>query len=138
MTLYLIAHKVRGEAAFDVAQQSICTLCQSYTSVTGDYCEPRALQSECGLCNGLGYMWIIPTSGHRAYPYWHEPIWNLIESTHGEGWFNYLLGKDVSDLPDHYPNPRAQEPAPKRIDSRRLLESLGLVKPVVINRRLGT
>lgn len=42
---YLIAHKVRGEAAFDVAIKM---------QVEG-YDEP---------------WWIIPTSGHRAYPYW--------------------------------------------------------------------
>lgn len=41
MTLYLIAHKVRGELAFDVA-------------------EPMEMAD--------GLWWIIPTSGHRAYP----------------------------------------------------------------------
>ena len=40
--LYLIAHRVRGEPAFDIAQRS-----------------------QIGDEEG----WIIPTSGHRAYPY---------------------------------------------------------------------
>jgi len=40
---YLIAHKVRGESAFDIAEQ---------------------------LQVGGETWWIIPTSGHRAYPYW--------------------------------------------------------------------
>ena len=48
--LYLIAHKVRGEAAFDVAHK---------------------------LQIGSEEGWIIPTSGHRAYPYWQEPLSNL-------------------------------------------------------------
>lgn len=41
---HLILHKVRGEPAFDIAEQ---------------------------MENG---MWIIPTSGHRAYPYWTTPL----------------------------------------------------------------
>jgi hypothetical protein len=41
--LYLILHKVRGEPAFDIAT-------------------PLPIGDEEG--------WIIPTSGHRAYPYW--------------------------------------------------------------------
>jgi hypothetical protein len=44
--LYLIAHKVRGEAAFDIAQRL-----------------PE-------LDKDGEEAWIIPTSGHRAYPYW--------------------------------------------------------------------
>ena len=45
--LYLILHKVRGEPAFDIASR---------------------------LDIGSAGGWIVPTSGHRAYPYrW----WNL-------------------------------------------------------------
>src|SRR3990167_1942033 len=40
---YIIAHKVRGEPAFDVAEQ---------------------------MQVGEELWWIIPTSGHRAYPYY--------------------------------------------------------------------
>jgi len=46
--LYLIAHKVRGELAFDVAIKMF---------VKDDE-----------------FWWIIPTSGHRAYPFWNEVI----------------------------------------------------------------
>jgi len=49
---FLIAHKVRGLAAFDVAVQMI---------VPG-YEEP---------------WWIISTSGHRAYPYWYVELDSL-------------------------------------------------------------
>lgn len=45
--LYLIAHKVRGEPAFDIAAQV-------------------QIGEELG--------WIIPTSGHRAYPYGWQPL----------------------------------------------------------------
>ena len=51
---YLIAHKVRGEPAFDVAIQMECPQCQGTT---------------CPECDAGGFWWIIPTSGHRAYPY---------------------------------------------------------------------
>jgi hypothetical protein len=58
--LYLIAHKVRGEPAFDIAQHMTCPKCDG----NGD----DALY--CSACDGVGHWWIIPTSGHRAYPYW--------------------------------------------------------------------
>lgn len=64
--LCLIAHKVRGERAFDVAEP---------LDVDGDV------------------WWIIPTSGHRAYPYWTCSLPSV-------------LGEDVGDPPeglrDHY------------------------------------
>jgi hypothetical protein len=47
--LYLILHKVRGEPAFDIAMKIMI----------GDEEE-----------------WIIPTSGHRAYPYHTWPLEN--------------------------------------------------------------
>lgn len=51
--LYLIAHKVRGEPAFDVAQR---------------------------IQIGEELAWIIPTSGWRAYPYWHVNLDYLMDS----------------------------------------------------------
>ena len=66
--LYLIAHKVRGEQAFDIAIQMV-------------------------MADGL--WWVIPTSGHRAYPYW----WTSIDPDGCPGL--------PHDLPDHYPLPAA-------------------------------
>jgi len=67
--LYLIAHKVRGEAAFDVAVKM--------EMADGDW-------------------WIIPTSGHRAYPFWwgHD-----LERAIDMG----VLDTMPADLRDHYP-----------------------------------
>lgn len=48
--LHLIAHKVRGEAAFDVA---------------------------INIGDETGDLWIIPTSGHRAYPYWYAELGSM-------------------------------------------------------------
>jgi hypothetical protein len=53
MTEYhLIAHKVRGEPAFDIAHE--------LTAANGEE------------------MWICSTSGHRAYPYWNVPLRDLL------------------------------------------------------------
>ena len=67
--LYLIAHKVRGEPALDIA-----------------------IKME--MVDGC--WWIIPTSGHRAFPYWHKLLgdWQPAEPM-------------PADLPDHYPGARA-------------------------------
>jgi hypothetical protein len=67
--LYLIAHKVRGESAFDIAVKM--------PMADGDW-------------------WIIPTSGHRAYPYWNNPVPPIDD-------YRWGVPPMPSDLPDHYP-----------------------------------
>lgn len=62
---FLIAHKVRGEPAFDIAERC---------DIAGEE------------------AWIIPTSGHRAYPYWHTEF-NMAE---------HLSIQMPSNLRDHY------------------------------------
>jgi len=61
---YLIAHRVRGERAFDVAE-----------------------------LDERGW-WIIPTSGHRAYPFWHYRLADLFAYDN--------VGQPPDDLRDHY------------------------------------
>ena len=63
MNFYIIAHKVRGEPAFDIAIKLDTPLDEE--------------------------VWIIPTSGHRAYPYWYEE-------------FNRVPPLMPEDLRDHY------------------------------------
>lgn len=135
--LYLIAHKVRGEPAFDVAQHQICPECQSYTSVTGTEVEGRKPQEECGGCDGDGFTWVIPTSGHRAYPYYHIGL-NEIEF---EGNGNYSLLQEFSRMPDPWPDHYPPRSSPDKPSTKSLLEELGLAKPKghpigVITRRL--
>jgi hypothetical protein len=84
--LYLIVHKVRGQPAFDVAQRF--------------------------ALSGEEEMWMIPTSGHRAYPFAYQAL---------GGSFDYMIvftnGAEWDALPDHYPEQRAgdnPEPAQKR------------------------
>lgn len=65
--LYLIAHKVRGEPAFDIAEHMTCPKCAGQGWVANaDTCEGF----RCDACDEQGHWWIIPTSGHRAFPYW--------------------------------------------------------------------
>lgn len=83
--LFLIAHKVRGEPAFDIAHQIPCPICAE-----------EGLPN-CHECDGLGYWWIIPTSGHRAYPYSHCALYSI----NLDQWLS--LEKEIPDLwPDHY------------------------------------
>lgn len=90
---YLILHKVRGEPAFDVAEK---------------------------LMIGGEEGWIIPTSGHRAYPYWVEEI---KISSDGEVFSilgtNRIMPEIPLDWPDHYGKSEAK---PKSVS----LEELGL------------
>ena len=87
--LYLIAHKVRGEAAFDIATQ---------------------------LAVGDEIWWIIPTSGHRAYPFWVQ-YWK--DQDH----LDEFLPEMPDDLPDHYRVVRKEASRLDEID----LKELGLL-----------
>ena len=100
--LFLVAHKVRGEPAFDVA---------------------------CRIQIGDEEGWIIPTSGHRAHPYW---TMNLNQLMYRGANFTAEM---PTDWPDHYAcNDR---PPPKQSLSATILEALGLRKPTEpIKRRV--
>lgn len=121
---FLILHKVRGEPAFDIAIK----LCDG----------PAPCQPNCGRYPGCKEepWWIIPTSGHRAYPYWHTSV-----CTDGlQLWFSnetdlchWNLPPMPEGLPDHY----AVNDRPTTVTTTQsvadLLTQLGLVQP--INRR---
>lgn len=106
--LYLIAHKVRGEPAFDIAQHLTCPKC-------------NATDDHCTACDGVGHWWVIPTSGHRAYPYWNQRL----DSIEFEGNGNYCLTSELAavppDLRDHY--------AVEQEIAINLMHALGLNKP---------
>lgn len=96
--LFLIAHKVRGTAAFDVAERMLCPLCEGRSWVANaDTCEGFA----CIECNSLGYWWIIPTSGHRAYPYATIAL-HMLGVIGWGGMEPYNPGPMPSGWPDHY------------------------------------
>ena len=110
--LYLIAHKVRNEPAFDVAERMTCPCCSTHDVETHTWIDTQG----CYECDQLGYWWIIPTSGHRAYPYAH---WQFCGSdyigmkTLGFEQHPFNVPPMPPDLPDHYPHALAPN-APKR------------------------
>lgn len=130
--LYLIAHKVRGEPAFDIAEKHSCPRCQSYESVTGMWCEAEFPQQSCTQCDGAGERWFIPTSGHQAFPYWSVPLIKAYVLDQDAAYWNCVLKMPPEmppDLRDHY--------AVEREVARSLVDVLGLIhKPLApIKRR---
>lgn len=124
--LYLIAHSVRGEAAFDVALQMECPHC------TGrDLNDAHA----CFDCESLGYWWIIPTSGHRAFPYWTANLLDIDDT--------YELSLDCTSplvehpprMPPAWPDHYRHGPSPK-IDITTLFKAhrKGEAKPHIPRR----
>lgn len=111
---WLIAHKVRGEPAFDVAERMECPEC-------------GGKDENCEGCQGEGYWWIIPTSGHRAYPWWSKEFHKCAF----EGFMS-----EVPDMPhdarDHYAVVEAKEP---KFNTRPLLRMLGLGRSKDFTRR---
>lgn len=85
---HLILHKVRGEPAFDVAES---------------------------LQIGDEEGWIIPTSGHRAYPFM---VWNLEDladisdvNINGQHIYPWTMdGRLPADWPDHYEIDKGEAP----------------------------
>ena len=101
--LYLILHKVRGEPAFDVAQK---------------------------IMIGGEEGWIVPTSGHRAYPIATRELARLdIDIFAGD----FIKDEDGwPDLPDHYSTTRDDHSYLEE-EARSLLIRRGLIKPTPPN-----
>jgi len=122
---YLIAHIVRGEPAFDIAERVECPICIGI----GEAIREEGGVFRCDDCDGEGFFWIIPTSGHRAYPYWFCLLSTLGYSMQPDGSVPDLIFPVPSGWPDHYAiNNRAFAPA-SLDDNRTILERLGLVRP---------
>ncbi len=105
--LFLIAHRVCGEPAWDIAEVMECPECEGYG---------------CPECDHEGNWWIVSTSGHRAYPYYNYEL-------------NYCIAhleipNMPAELPDHYPTRQAK---PEKSSGKSLLAALGLL-PKVIRR----
>lgn len=97
---HLILHKVRGEPAFDIAEP--------FTTEDGEE------------------MWIVSTSGHRAYPYWSALLTDIV---HGDP---FPTPPIPESWPDHYP--ANTSPAVLSTTALSLLQSIGL-GPKAIKRR---
>lgn len=126
---YLIAHKVRGEPAFDVAKRMRCSLCARGQR------DSDGVMTDCDECNGEGYWWIIPTSGHRARPYWtiELGIHALPAGFKGQSEMEIAVPPMPQSLPDHYLATTTPEP----VKPSGLLKLLGLGRAAVqIKRRV--
>lgn len=108
---YLITHLVRGEPAFDIAIR----------------CD------DMGTTSDPGPWWIIPTSGHRAYPYWKIDLCELMA---GDSFDPYNLLARVPPPPTDHPDHYTSHAAPRTGLITNLAERLGFVpKPTTITRR---
>ena len=110
--LYLIAHKVRGAPAFDIAERM-----------------PE-------LDEGDELGWIIPTSGHRAHPYWSQHLDQLgaVKDDVPDLPLDMVVPPMPSPWPDHYPT--AAEPRNAPSAGHGLLARLGLLRKTTIKRRV--
>jgi len=100
---YLILHEVDGQPAFDIASK---------------------LETE-------EEIWIIPTSGHRAYPYRTWNLDDLMDTWH----HNYpsMMNIEIpAEWPEHYRNERHTKLEPDLSD---VLASLMAQVPKVFKRR---
>lgn len=118
---HLILHKVRGEPAFDIAIR--------VQIGAEDETKPGWIEE----------AWIIPTSGHRAYPYqqWqlNELFWAPTESDPKisiiDASDSCVINLMTANWPDHYSTNASPKPSPFSPTS--LLTRLGLLPK--INRR---
>jgi hypothetical protein len=102
---YLILHKVRGEPAFDIA-----------TCIGED---------------GDGEIWIIPTSGHRAYPFWCGLLTDMVPGN------LYPTPEIPVSWPDHYTISERAEYGHHEVRKSAvndLLRAIGRAKPSLIRR----
>ena len=136
--LFLVAHKVRGKPAFDVAEKMVCPKCKGekrHTISGSDAADDDDIS--CDQCGGDGYWWILSTIGHRAYPYWTCPISELHRAdehgTYGIIDWGVVPGFGPGDPPEslrdfytiHDRQVAVKKPQPKFDDSL-TLEDLGL------------
>jgi len=129
--LYLILHKVRGEPAFDIAQRldRPHDLYKTEDNEAPDVIKDQNGEVVLGLCKICGRgeiqleeqcdgedVWIIPTSGHRAYPCFAIEVGQIVQE---DVYKMFLEGNIAPELPDHYKasEPRAV-PAVRRIAAK--------------------
>ena len=97
MTVYLIAHKVRGKAAFDIAEKIVCPECLG---------EVKGINSEPNECCTGGHWWIVSTSKQRAHPYWRQEI-----ASFGHHLIIGSAAYQVPLCPDNWPDHVSDDPA---------------------------
>lgn len=132
--LFLVAHKVRGEPAFDIAERQRCPICKPMRQGLDDGSGPLG----CDECED-GFWWIVSTSGHRAYPILSWPLDRMffqmnsgVYSSSMQEYMKHLPDHSgLASLPDHYPTRQSSSPS---FSPKALLAKLGLMPKV--QRRL--
>lgn len=109
---YLIAHKCRGEPAFDIAEQMPCPECNAHG---------------CFECDNLGYWWMM--HGARAYPYWSFSLDDIADK------FDPFVGFAVPPMPEGHPDHFHANDRKAQPKGPSLLDRLGLRKHVEPIRR---
>jgi hypothetical protein len=122
--LYLIAHSVRGEAAFDVAEKMECPHCVEGID---------QVIYGCLECDQLGYWWIIPTSGHRAYPYWFVNLLDIDDTYELSLNCTSPLVEHPPAMPPGWPDHYKVGPAPK-LDIKALFKTTQPPQPRIARR----
>lgn len=108
-----MAHKVRGLPAFDIAIHMTCPACEA----TNDHCPS---------CDGVGHWWIIPTSGHRAYPIISWPM-SALNSTASEIPLNEIIDMTNDHIRTHSNWPSLRDHYTSEAETARsLIDTLGL------------
>lgn len=106
---YLILHKVRGEPAFDIAHK---------------------------LIFGEEEGWIVGTSGHRAYPWFSQPLGEIVQNDLMDLFREGNKDAFPPDWPDHYScNDHPPSSLKVSLGSKVSLASLGLKPETPIKRR---
>jgi hypothetical protein len=128
---WLIAHKVRGEPAFDIAVRIKCPICEPIRQGL-DPDERGTIH--CDECDEGQHWWIVSTSGHRAYPYWITELSNFGYVFKSDGSVPDLIAPMPPDLPDHYQT--TAKPGEEKVTD--LSSLLGLRKRVMpeVKRRV--
>lgn len=136
---YLIAHIVRGQPAFDIAERMDCPICEPIRQGLDDGSAPIG----CDECDGLGFWWILSTCGYRATPYWSTRLID-VDDTFDLTFRDHTFWIDAErgikgemsgpplppvDWPDLFPiNDKSHQPTTEA-SRPSLLARLGLLKP---------
>lgn len=99
---YLILHKVHGAPAFDIAERN----------------------DDMGTPSDPGPWWIIPTSGHRAYPWWWVGVNEVPD-------IQCLLDSTPSGMPNPWPDHYSASASRSRLATAAsdILSLMGIGKP---------
>lgn len=108
--LFLIAHIVRGQPAFDIAEHLTC---------------PECLGHGCSECDEEGFWWVVGTSGHRAYPYYSIPFDELSAGDTIDGYYS-ITSLAPSEAPPSWPDHYNVRSAPSAKPGQFLIAALGL------------